>query len=83
MLVFAAFMQAEWTGFGEALWGAVAEALDCRRLGKKAKIPREDEMRRPGVKLLWGDDPWVSHVDNGLGPLALCPPLVAAVGRAR
>ena len=69
--ILAAFVQAEWLSFGETLWGTVAEALDCRRLGKKAKIPREDEMRRPGVKLLWGEDPWVSHVDNGSGGLLI------------
>jgi len=36
------------------------------RLGVKSRIPREDQMRLPRIKLLVGDDPWVSHIDNGI-----------------
>jgi len=63
----AGFMLSEWERFDSGLlWRGVCESLGCQRLGKKAKIPREDEMRRPGVKLLRGEDPWVTAVDNGI-----------------
>jgi len=50
---------------GDLLWRRVAAVLDCRRVGRKARIdpgPR----RESRVTLLLGEDGWVEHVDNGV-----------------
>jgi len=60
------FISDEWEHFGSSLWIVVADALGTQRLGKKSKIPKEDLLRRPRVRLLLGDNGWVSHVDNGI-----------------
>ena len=54
-----------WQQFGVELWQVVAKSLGAARLAKKSTI-RSDGYRTPKVNLLYGDDSWVMHIDNGI-----------------
>lgn len=55
----------EWKEFGVELWKLVAETLGVQRLAKKSAIS-SDGFRTPNVSLLYGDNGWVTDVDNGI-----------------
>lgn len=60
-----AFSSADWLADPLQLWTAVASALGCGRLGRKARVdpgPR----RESRVTILHGDNGRVRHVDNGI-----------------
>lgn len=60
-----AFTQDEWSGVPkEALWQAVAEALDVERVGRIGEIV--GERRESTVELLLGEDDWVVRRENGV-----------------
>ena len=50
---------------GNILWKTVATSLKVKRVAKENRI-NCDGFRTPNVKLLFGDDPWVLTVDNGI-----------------
>jgi len=49
---------------GEGLWGLVANSLGGKRLGIKGEISGSE--RRPDVKLLLGEEGWVTHKEYGI-----------------
>lgn len=53
----------EWSSLLEGRWRQVADALGCKRLAQKSRI-QSDDYRSPNVKLLFGKDSWVEHIDN-------------------
>ena len=60
-----AFTQDEWSGVsGEALWRAIAEALEVERVGRTGEIV--GERRESTVELLLGEDDWVVRRENGV-----------------
>ena len=60
-----AFTQNEWSGVsGEALWRAIAEALEVERVGRTGEIV--GERRESTVELLLGEDDWVVRRENGV-----------------
>ena len=59
------FTLGKWEQFGAELWQVVAETLGVTRLARKSTIT-SDGFRTPRVCLLYGDNGWVTHVDNGI-----------------
>ena len=55
----------KWQRFGVELWKVVAETLSVTRLAKKSTI-KDDGFRTPKLSLLYGDNGWVMHIDNGI-----------------
>ncbi|PIK38077.1 tRNA wybutosine-synthesizing protein 2-like protein [Apostichopus japonicus] len=58
-----ALQMPEWSSLLEGGWRPVADALGCKRLAQKSRI-QSDDYRSPNVKLLFGKDSWVEHIDN-------------------
>lgn len=50
---------------GADLWKAVAGALSANRVAVKNKI-KNDSFRSSQVRLVLGNDPFVTHTDNGI-----------------
>jgi len=59
------FVSEDWAQVGDDLWITTARVLGGKRLGKKSAIV-DNDYRSPKVALLWGENGWVSHVDNGI-----------------
>lgn len=49
----------------EELTELLCRSLKCNRLGIKRRISADD-FRSPQVQLIKGEDPWVTHIDNGI-----------------
>lgn len=54
-----------WRSLGDRLWQAVCRALGCKRVALYKQVTC-DKFRTPSVRLLYGLDGWVEHVDNGV-----------------
>ncbi|XP_071099251.1 tRNA wybutosine-synthesizing protein 2 homolog [Haliotis cracherodii] len=60
-----AFTSDVWSQLGSPLWKVVCQCLVGSRLARKSSISA-DGFRSPQVALLYGDNGWVEHVDNGI-----------------
>ncbi|GAB6022264.1 tRNA wybutosine-synthesizing protein 2 [Chamberlinius hualienensis] len=62
-----AFQGQRWAPYKDDVefWKCVAHALKASRLASGHRV-LDDDYRSPGVRLLLGDDPMVTHVDNGI-----------------
>ncbi|TRY77827.1 hypothetical protein TCAL_07833 [Tigriopus californicus] len=49
----------------EYIWEAICDLFKAKRLARRAEILNND-FRSPQVTLLFGQDPWVNHIDNGI-----------------
>lgn len=49
----------------DQIWEEICGVFKARRLARRAEILNND-FRSPQVTLLYGDDPWVRHKDNGI-----------------
>lgn len=59
------FSNAVWAEMGIDVWKTVIQSLSCTRLAKKSTVSTNG-YRRPQVHLLYGDNGWVEHIDNGI-----------------
>ncbi|XP_046558610.1 tRNA wybutosine-synthesizing protein 2 homolog [Haliotis rubra] len=60
-----AFTSDVWSQLGFPLWRVVCQCLGGSRLARKSSVSA-DGFRSPQVALLYGDDSWVEHEDNGI-----------------
>ncbi|XP_030511426.1 tRNA wybutosine-synthesizing protein 2/3/4 isoform X2 [Rhodamnia argentea] len=54
-----------WETIGEELWPIIAKVLNTRRLARQGYVARTST-RDSALKILFGDDGWVAHRENGI-----------------
>ncbi|XP_060600800.1 tRNA wybutosine-synthesizing protein 2 homolog [Ruditapes philippinarum] len=54
-----------WLQLGTEFWPTVTRSLSCKRIARKCLVS-VDQYRTPQVIMLYGDNGWVEHVDNGI-----------------
>ncbi|MFH4977788.1 hypothetical protein AB6A40_004497 [Gnathostoma spinigerum] len=59
------FTHPNWRLMGRKLWQLVAGSLGVSRVGRK-RILDDDDFQSPYIDLLFGNDGWVEHIDNGI-----------------
>lgn len=61
----ASFKDPIWETIGEELWPVIAKVLNTRRLARKGYVA-PTSTRDSTLKILFGDDGWVAHRENGI-----------------
>ncbi|KAL3678169.1 hypothetical protein R1sor_021125 [Riccia sorocarpa] len=59
------FMTKPWSSLGEELWRVIAVALSAGRLARQAPVAATGT-RDSQLQLLYGEDGWVEHKENGI-----------------